>query len=45
MLDVIKVAQAKRFKALEKDSNKDSILISDFGMAELTKHPTSPVRF
>jgi hypothetical protein len=39
MLDVIKDAHAKRYKAPEGDSNKDSILISDAWMAELTKHP------
>ena len=39
MLDVIKDAHAKRYKAPEGDSHKDSILISDAWMAELTKHP------
>jgi hypothetical protein len=39
MIDVIKDAHAKRYKAPEGDSNKDSILISDAWMAELTRHP------
>jgi hypothetical protein len=39
MIDVIKEAHAKRYKAPEGDSNKDSILISETWMTELTKHP------
>jgi hypothetical protein len=39
MIDVIREAHAKRYKAPEGDANKDSILISDSWMTELTKHP------
>ena len=39
MLDVIRDAHAKRYKAPEGEPNKDSIVISDTWMAELTKHP------
>lgn len=39
MTDVIRDAHTKRFKAPEDDSKKDSILISDAWMTELTKHP------
>jgi len=39
MVDVIRDAHSKRFKAPEDDAKKQSIVISETWMSELTKHP------
>jgi len=39
MVDVIKDAHSKRFKAPEEDAQNQSIVISETWMSELTKHP------
>ena len=39
MIDVIKEAHSKRYKAPDDDEKKESIVITDTWMTELTKHP------